>query len=370
MLAPFETSRRCVLMRGRTKPNRSPARKKLTMRRLAGQIALVGVRTLLLASAALVAASPLLVGIDWRFDQIASFMGQCVLLTVLLGAWQCIFRRWIWAALFLLVAAFSFSWMVRVDRARFMTPDAGSDRIELRLLAMNMYSLNEQTEGVMGLIEAHQADLIILVETNDEILDAVLNDEPLASRYPYRYHQRRSGPGQIVVFSAHPLLKNRADQEHTSLASSWSYRAGYVRIEGETIRLAAVHALSPRSESSWQFGQTVFSRLGAHYQQVGDPIARGNTPTIIAGDLNGVPTNLRSRRATKELGLVRAKPLRVWDGTIPSVLPWFARIPIDDALVSPDIHVHAWRALHIPGSDHRGVLMHLSIPRSAASGPE
>jgi len=357
-------------MFARKKTNRLPAQENRSKRRLAGQGALIGVRILLLAGLAATSLSPLLVDIDWRFDQIASFMGQCVLIAILLCAWQCVFQRWIWAVFFLLVGAFSFSWIAGVDRATSVALNEDADRIAVRLLAMNMYSGNQQTEEVMRFVEQQQVDLVIIVETNHEILDAMLQNEALSLRYPYRYHQRRSGAGQIIVFSMHPLLKNRSDQEHTSLVSSWGYRAGYMRIDGETVRLAAVHAISPRTQNSWRFGQIVFSRLGEHYQRLDDPVNSGDLSTIIAGDLNCAPTNLRSRMATEDLGLVRAKPLRIWDGTIPSVLPWFARLTIDDALVSPDIHVHEWRTLHIPGSDHRGVFMHLSIPRSTASGPE
>jgi endonuclease/exonuclease/phosphatase (EEP) superfamily protein YafD len=60
------------------------------------------------------------------------------------------------------------------------------------------------------------------------------------------------------------------------------------------------------------------------------------------------------------------RPLPTLTGTYPSPLPWPLRIPIDHALVSPELAGAVRRTGPHLGSDHRPLLIELPLPRAPA----
>ncbi|MEO0630287.1 MAG: hypothetical protein AAFY46_06120, partial [Planctomycetota bacterium] len=57
-------------------------------------------------------------------------------------------------------------------------------------------------------------------------------------------------------------------------------------------------------------------------------------------------------------------------GTYPASLPGLARVPIDGALVSPEIRLVSYRVVDAPGSDHDAALMVFELPGQAASSSD
>lgn len=324
------------------------------------------VRCLLLLAGIVAAASPKLIDTDWRFDLVATLIAQCSLVVLALAIWQVLFRRWIWCALFSLTAAACFSWVLMVERAPFDAQAQAAGSPVLRVLQMNMFSRNDRTEEIFDTIRQHQPDVVVIVEASAAVLNGIGDQDDLLKRYPHRTAPEKTMPGQILVLSAHPLFGTSNNPLSPGLQASWGYRAGFMRIDDVILRFAAVHAPSPRTEMTWNFGQNTFDRLGAYYERLGNAMPGSTTPTLVVGDLNCSPTSARSLRITENLGLLRTKPLRRWDGTFPSGLPWFARTPIDGAMVSPGIIVHRWDTVRIEGSDHRGVLVELSVSAVAS----
>jgi len=324
------------------------------------------VRSVLLLAGIVAAASPKLIDTDWRFDLVATLIAQCSLVIIGLALWQMLFRRWIWCALFSLTAAACFSWVLMVERAPF-DPKAGSGGApSLRVLQMNMFSRNDRTDEIFQVIRRHEPDVVVIVEASPALLDQIADQHDLLARFPYRTDPQSTMQGQIVVLSVHPLFGNPGDPLSPGLQASWGYRAGFMRIDDVVLRFAAVHAPSPRTEMTWNFGQNTFDRLGSHYERIGSPMREASSPTLVVGDLNCSPTSARSLRITEDLGLLRTKPMRRWDGTFPAGLPWFVRTPIDGAMVSPGVVVRRWETVRIEGSDHRGVLVELSISAVAS----
>lgn len=331
--------------------------------RLVWNIASVSGRVLLLGCLAVCVASPELIDLDWRFDIVASLIAQACLAGAVLAIWQALFRRWVWCALFAVVTAGGYSWMLRVERAPGTAGHSGGT--EVSVLIMNVHSRNDRVEDVLSLIADSDADLVVILESSWGIIRTLPTDAELLSLYPHRQGTDAESSGHIIVLSRHPLFRNRSLDSSPGLASSWGFRAGYVPIGNERIRFGAVHAPSPRTRATWGYGQHTFTRLAQHFDRLDSPMERQEDPVIIAGDLNSSPTGLRSHMVTKDLGLLRAKPLHAWDGTFPATLPWFARSSIDGVFVSQGVAVLSWQTVEIPGSDHRGVLVSLVIgPRS------
>lgn len=330
--------------------------------RLVWNIASVSGRILLLGCLAVCVASPELIDLDWRFDIVASLIAQACLAGAVLAIWQALFRRWVWCALFAVVAAGGYSWMLRVERAP-TTAQAhlGPGAIELELLIMNVHSRNQRGAEVLSVIEDSGADIVVIIESSWWINRDLAEHGGVTQRYPYRAGTDKDVSGQIVVLSRHPLFKTDRPDSTEGLTSSWGYRAGFVDVQGQRIGFSAVHPASPRTRNTWLVGQHTFGRLARHYERVGIPLGARDHPMIIAGDLNSSPTSLRTRLVTRDLGLLRAKPLSAWDGTFPASLPWFARSSIDGAFVTPGVTISDWSTLQIPGSDHRGVSMSLVV---------
>lgn len=330
--------------------------------RLAWRMGAFCLRVSLLLAIAIAALSPRLIDRDWRFDLVTSLLAQFVLAGVVLAAWQLPFRRWIWCALFLVASAGCYAWMLQVERSPLIGERVlQHDERSLRVLQINVYSRNQQPERIITLIAEHEPDLVVMLEAPLELLSIMESSSDLLERYPYHAGLDSSSPGQIVVLSSHPLQKRADSPTFDGLNRSWGYWAGFVNIDGYPVRVAGVHAPSPRTEFSWRTGKMTFDRIGQLFERLGSPLDEPAHPTMIIGDLNAAPTSTRSRMITDRFGLLRAKPIRAWDGTFHASVPWFARSAIDDSMLSPDIAVRSWRTVGIPGSDHRGVLLELSI---------
>lgn len=79
--------------------------------------------------------------------------------------------------------------------------------------------------------------------------------------------------------------------------------------------------------------------------------------TVIAGDLNAGPANLRS-------GLGTCTDIAATGGSWPTGIPWFLGAAIDHVMTTPDWHATMSATVDLPGnpSDHRAVVADLTRP--------
>ncbi|MFG0293541.1 MAG: endonuclease/exonuclease/phosphatase family protein, partial [Phycisphaerales bacterium JB050] len=258
--------------------------------------------------------------------------------------------------------------MIRVPRAdRATGATAIEGRTSIRFLSMNVHSRNRSTEAILELIAATDADIVVMVESSWYLMKALSDSETITHRYPYRFGLESRNYGQIVVLSRFPGSDRPNEDALQDLANHWGFRSGFLDINGTMLRFAAVHAPSPRTKTTWGYGLSTFDRLATHFERVGSAVDKSGIPSVLIGDLNCTPTNTRSKHVNKTLGLRRAKPLGVWDGTYPSNLPWYARSSIDGAFVSEQVQVEHWKTVPIPGSDHRGIVVQISVPSTNGS---
>jgi endonuclease/exonuclease/phosphatase (EEP) superfamily protein YafD len=346
----------------------NPRSVRSALARIFWRVGCVGCRVLLLVALVIAAMSPTLADRDWRFDLVASLLAQVTLAGLVLTGWQLAFRRWIWGSVFLIVSIAGGSWILRVERAEWATEMASAgDRRSIRLVAMNVHSHNQKADEIIRGTMQIDADVVVFVESSWELIRAVPQHEPLLERYPHRVGLGTDMSGQIIVLSKFAMSTRSDGTGAEGLASSWGYRSGFLDVAGTPIRFAAVHAPSPRTKATWGYGRMTFDRLATYFDRINSSIDDGDIPTVFAGDLNGTPTSSRSLHVSERYGLHRAKPLAAWDGTFPSALPWFARSSIDGAFVSTQVRVHGWRTVPLPGSDHRGVVLEISVPSRGGS---
>lgn len=219
-----------------------------------------------------------------------------------------------------------------------------ADGTAFRVFHMNVLQPNTAYATAIDQALASNADLISVQEVGPSW--AAQLTERLAERYPYAHMEPRINCYGIALFSRVPFRS-----VHTITLQGAPFIEAELEVEGRPVRVLAVHTSSPIS-----YGH--FQRRNLQLAALGDRLAQGDTATIVVGDLNTVPWDQAYRRFCARSGLRSTTPAtqRTW----PSVGP-LALIPLDHLLLSPGIVPTALRTVHIPGSDHKGLLAELIL---------
>lgn len=305
----------------------------------------------------------------WFADVIAGMAAQWLGLGAILFVLLAALRRWAQAGVALAVTVV-FLVVLLPGRAAVSDPDAPPPpgyRV-IRVLQLNANTLNAEAPDAFRLIMEIDADIVSLIEAPTELVHQIRDSQEVARRYSPFYIAEGAKAGW-------PLLLTRWEQRG---GPDWApgplWRTSPQNGEGYVMRIEhpdgpffmlQTHAVSPRSRSRWSTGNDLVARLAQRVRTELEPL---KLPIILACDLNSSPTGWRSRRLVGDSSLRRGKPLRIPAGTFPSWLPWPLTVSIDDVFVSPDVSVRTWKAVDIPGSDHRGVLVELLVPGTGARG--
>lgn len=233
----------------------------------------------------------------------------------------------------------------RADRLGATDPQ----RPSLRLLLINAYALNEVPDLLLDAMDQVDADVIILTEPPPELLRSFMQRESDAT---LRAKPTRGEHSWLVVrsgFAATPVGEAGDGLLMCRIDGPWG-----------TLDLVACHLLSPRTPGRFAESKRQVDRMvGWVRAQHGSDGA-----LVIAGDLNATPGSQTSRRLASETQTRRTAP-RFSVGTYPAGQPALLRLGIDDALVSSQIKVIRWGRIGLPGSDHEGVVIDLSLPPEA-----
>ncbi|HMN06581.1 MAG TPA: endonuclease/exonuclease/phosphatase family protein [Flavobacteriales bacterium] len=260
-------------------------------------------------------------------------------------------RKARWTAL---CAAFSSLLVGAQVQTAGRTYTASGDGRPLRVLHMNVWQPNTAHDAVIDQALQSDADILCMQEVSSEW--AVRLTEGLGARYPYHHIEARNNCYGMALFS-----RVRPDSLRTITMEGNPFIEAIIPHEGHHVRLLSVHATSPTS-------YTDFRRRNNQLAQLGSYLAGQGTTTMVIGDLNTVPWDRSFRRFCAGSGLRPTTPAtqRTWPAMGPLAL-----IPLDHALVTPDIIPRSLQTLHIPGSDHRGLLIELvpggnNMPNSPA----
>jgi endonuclease/exonuclease/phosphatase (EEP) superfamily protein YafD len=226
-------------------------------------------------------------------------------------------------------------------------PMVTADGAPLRVLVLNVHTASTAHDRVRALLDEVDADVVALLEVDRRWLNALA---PSLTRYAGRIEEPRDDNFGIALYHRRGFAAARVDMLGGFLPSL------VARLENG-VTIIATHPIPPVS--------TETARDNArHLTAVGDLAAAVAGPRIVVGDLNATPwsrpfaalvarSGLRDSRAGFGVGAsFPASPV--------SLAP--LRIPIDHALVSPDIAVTARRVERDVGSDHLPVVLDLAIP--------
>lgn len=312
---------------------------------------------------ACIASATLAPEAGWIADLIANLAAQWVLVGVALAIALGIARQWAPSVAAVGVTGL-FLLSLMGGRATHTSREeaAAAGASLVRVLHLNMNSLNPRAPEVFDLILGTDADVVSVLEPSTELVQRLRESEEIKERYAEFYIVPQARAGWPIVMTRWP---QRGGPDWTP-GPLWRTiprgGEGYVmkveRPEGAFFMLQS-HASSPRSPRRWNSGSELVAGLAKRVRTTLQP---EGLPIVLACDLNGTPSGGRSRRLVNDCSLRRAKPLLTPLGTYPSALPWPLTLAIDDVFVSPDVTVVAWETIDVPGSDHRGVLVTLALP--------
>ena len=125
-------------------------------------------------------------------------------------------------------------------------------------------------------------------------------------------------------------------------------------LAGRWVRLLGVHTMPPVGAAGSEVRAAQLETVGLLVRDAADPI-------VVAGDFNATPWSAPFRRLLRDAGLRDSARGFGYRGTWPSTLWWTGMIPIDHVLVSPRWRVEDRRIGSDLGSDHRAVVVDLTL---------
>ena len=217
----------------------------------------------------------------------------------------------------------------------------------------NVYHHNASATAGESVL-APDADVLAVVEMNEAMAEQ-LEQLGVDERYPYRLARPHWSSEGLGLYSKFPIV----DGEIRRIGSRLGMEVR-LDVDGQPVRVFVVHPFPPVSD-----GRT--SREWADsLDAIGDAATTPGPPTVVVGDFNAsrwhppfrdlLGRGLRDVHEWMGRGFSTSWPV-AWD------LPPFVRL--DHALLRPGVVPTGVRELHVPGSDHRGLVADLALTQGS-----
>ena len=300
---------------------------------------LVAAALVLLCVASLAAAAA---SLGWPFELFAHFRVQYAAAALLLAgmlAWQ---RRLVLAAVALLLLL----WHGLPLAQRAGTTAAACDGPSFTVVSANVRYRNLDRGRFVEWLRAHPADLIVVQEVTAEWAEALASQ----AEYPHRYLLTRPDPYGIGVLSRWPLKSvTPVDLAGDGLPSL----TGVAVIAGRPIRFLGLH-------THWPVLPALARARDVSLERTAELVRAESLPVVVLGDLNLTPDAPVFARLLEDSGLRDALAGPRWQPTWRAAF-WPLALRIDHVLVGPGLCVDAAQVGPSIGSDHRPVVVRLSV---------
>lgn len=227
------------------------------------------------------------------------------------------------------------------------------------LAVSNVLQKNRESDRLLGVMRAADADVMLFVETDDwwqARLDVLLETHPhtvacpLSNTYGMLLYSRLPLHDTSIHFLIEPDIPSI--QAHVQLSG------------GEIVWLNCVH---PRPPAPSENDRSL--ERDAELLLVGKRVCDAEQLVVVCGDLNDVAWSRTTRLFQKASRLVDPRKGRGMFSTFHASFPG-CRFPLDHILHSPDFRLVSMRRLPFVGSDHFPVYAMLSHEPSAAAEQE
>jgi endonuclease/exonuclease/phosphatase (EEP) superfamily protein YafD len=226
-------------------------------------------------------------------------------------------------------------------------PD-GPPLARLRVLTANV-ELGRGTPALVPVVRDRHPDVVFVQECGSGCRTAL--EHAVASAYPHRRAAEGDGSEGSLVLSRFPLTPA------AGVPGTMGMPGAVADVRGHTVRLQLAHPVPPLPDRIGRWRREL-ARLRAY------AAADTRTPTILAGDFNASQDHAAFRHVL-DTGLADAARLAGHDRTPswPSRTASVLGTQIDHVLVSRDFTTTGARFLRLSGSDHRALVVDLTLHR-------
>lgn len=250
-----------------------------------------------------------------------------------------------WAAIMLMVAAINavpvYPWYVAEARASV------PGEAPLGLLLSNVYAGNDDTAALIDLVSSEDADIVFLQEITPRHSREL---SVLRGRYDYSLNIPREDNFGIAVLSRLPFESARVIQ---SPPHGFPTLVVVILVDETPVTFVTTHPMPP-------LGEAGFASRNEQLASIAELLNGIEGPRVLIGDLNTTMWGHHYNQLVEETGLVDARYGFGIQPSWPTSLP-FAMIPIDHCLVSPEFAVLDARTGPGIGSDHRPLIVALTL---------
>mgnify|MGYP001812015127 CR=1 FL=1 len=301
---------------------------------------------LLKAAALLTVVVSVLTALDTRqhfIELFSHFRLQYLLVSLLLLTVFALRRQALYSLLLALAVALNASYVL----PWYAGAEAAAGSSELKVLYANVLSSNREHDRLLALIQHEQPDIVALLETSSQWLDAL---KVLQVDYPYSYSAPREDNFGVTLLSRLPL--SEATHVDSPPFGFPSIRAR-IDVGGSAVTLITTHPMIP-------VGADNFAARNQQLQSVEEIVTATNDDVILIGDLNASLWDRYYRNLEDATSLRNARRGYGILPTWPTFMP-LAMIPIDHVLVSERIGIADIRTGPRIGSDHLPLLVTVTL---------
>ncbi|MEU8962340.1 endonuclease/exonuclease/phosphatase family protein [Streptomyces sp. NPDC048491] len=266
--------------------------------------------------------------------------GGAGLVFAVLGRWR---TGMVWGVAVLAVTG----WYTQPYGAAATQPK-GSILAEFQVLTSNT-EFGWATDDLIATVKRERPDLVFVEECSFRCADALAADLPKAD-YPYRDVVREDGSAGSAILSRFPL------RAVAPIESVMAMPGAVVTIGGRDVRIQLAHPSPPLPGDDTKWHQELGRIREFARTAKGDPV-------IVAGDFNATQDHALFRSVLEGGALHDSARLTGQSGawSWPADRSTPLRTQIDHVLVSGDFKATSARFLKLRGTDHRALLVGLSL---------
>ncbi|UVI40694.1 endonuclease/exonuclease/phosphatase family protein [Qipengyuania spongiae] len=281
-----------------------------------------------------------------------------IYLAALIGVLAVFFvRRGRWVAIALLAGTVAIN-LARIWPYSFLAPaqiplpDHVDGMSCAKVLSLNVLQTNDRYQRTADLIDRVDPDIVLLMETNGQWLDAL---EPQLSRYGYRLERLLDNTYGMIF--ATKLDVDRAAMVSATDTDTPTLYATLRTDDGARFEVVGLHPRPPRPGRSTENRDAIIARAGAR-----TPDRLSNVLAI--GDFNDVPWSRTTQNFREEGGYLDPRAGRGSYATFPASLVTFGW-PLDQIMVKDGVKVESLEIGPDVGSDHLPLLARVCVDPAA-----
>ncbi|MFI0424736.1 endonuclease/exonuclease/phosphatase family protein [Spongiactinospora sp. 9N601] len=283
----------------------------------------------------------------FRWSQAVSFTPYLAVAALVPLAWAALTRRWR-AALTAFVAVAMFAVIMLPRMLPGAQPPARGPA--LRVMTLNMWNGNVPISALMEQVRRYRPDVLTLQEVTGPVPER-LAAEGMAGLLPYAYTLPEEDANGVAIYARHPMSEGR----RLPGTGPGQAAAMVTMPDGRRVEIVSVHACAP--SSGW--------RTACWEPSVRRLPGAGGPLRVLAGDFNAtldhavlrglIATGYRDAADATGHGLTMTWPYHEQPF-------FFPKIAIDHVLADERIAVRDFRAVTLPGDDHRLTVTDLTLP--------